>query len=207
MNHFGKIVNSVNSDSIARAIVDDILNIIKRLSQKRQIEITLSYSKFGNIQVHLSVKRGRPSISSAGWEKRNFERFGVYLDANTYVPSNGSPGIDLKIVIDPLSENTAHESLNHLLLDTVRHEIEHIKTADPSGFRQRSLHASSYKYFLLDDEVPAAVAGLKLLAVERGISLVDAIHDYLKPFVDSNFMTPDQSIEVSSAWLNYASRN
>ena len=192
------------ADQIASFIVADILNIARRLTGKRAIQVNLGYSKFGNLAVHLLIKRGSPPMSSPGWERQNFENRGFSIDANTYIPKNGEAGIDLQITINPLSESGSLSELEHFLLDTVRHEIEHIQTADRGNPALRKAHQSSYKYFLLNDEIPAAVAGLKLLAKKRGTDLETEIVTYLKPFINSGFMSEPEAARVKSAWLNHA---
>lgn len=195
------------ADQIAHFIVDDILNITRRLTGRRAVQVNLGYSKFNNLAVHLLIKRGSPPMSAPGWERQNFEKYGFSIDANTYIPKSGSPGIDLQITIDPLSESDSLTDLQHLLLDAVRHEIEHIQTVDRKNPALRKAHQSSYKYFLLNDEIPAAVAGLNLLAKKRGTDLETEIVDYLKPFVKSGFMSEPEAYRVKQAWLNHPSSN
>lgn len=196
-----------SAEKASHFIVDDILNIAKRLSGRRAIQVTLSYSKFNDLTVHLLIKRGAPPMSAPAWEKSNFEKHGFCLDANTYVPRKGSPGMNIEIVINPLSEFQMFAELENFLLDTVRHEIEHIQQVDRRNPELRKAHQSSYRYFLLADEIPAAVAGLKMLAKRQSIDLETAIDNYLEPFQKSGFMTDSESAEVKSAWLSHASAN
>jgi hypothetical protein len=60
---------------------------------------------------------------------------------------------------------------------------------------------------LLNDEIPAAVAGLTLLAKKRGTDLATEIVDYLKPFVKSGFMSELEASKVKAAWLNHVATN
>jgi hypothetical protein len=146
-------------------------------------------------------------MSSPEWERHNFEKYGFCLDANTYIPREGSPGINIEVTINPLAESDSLNDLSSFLLDTVRHEIEHIQQVDRRNPEQRKIHQSSYRYFLLADEIPAAVEGLRLLAKRQGIDLNTAIDNYLAPFQKSGFMTDTESAEVKQAWLRYASSN
>ena len=199
--------NVESAEQISHFITSDILNIAKRLSDRRAVQVTLSYSKFNDLVVHLLIKRGAPPMSAPGWERLNFEKHGFSLDANTYVPINGSPGINIEITINPLSEFETFAELENFLLDVVRHEIEHVSQVNIRNPALRKSHQSSYRYFLLADEIPAAVAGLKLLARRQGIELETAIDNYLKPFQKSGFMTEPELEEVKSTWLNHAFSN
>jgi hypothetical protein len=197
-------ISSERADQISQFIVDDILNIARRLTGRRAIQVNLGYSKFGDLTVHLQIKRGSPPMSAPSWERQNFEKYGFSVDANTYVPKKGSPGIDLQITVNPLSESDSLIDLEHFLLDTIRHEIEHIQTVDRRNPALRKTHQSSYKYFLLNDEIPAAVAGLKLLAKKRGTTLSTEIENYLMPFVKSGFMSDSELAKVKDAWLKHS---
>lgn len=203
----GHTIGLDQADQIASFIVDDILNISRRLTGRRAIQVNLGYAKFGDLTVHLQIKRGSPPMSAPGWERLNFEKYGFSLDANTYVPKNGSPGIDLQITINPLSEQDSLVDLEHFLLDAVRHEIEHIQKVDLRNPALRKTHQSSYKYFLLNDEIPAAVAGLTLLAKKRGTDLATEIDNYLQPFVKSGFMSDSELARVKEAWLRHSPTN
>lgn len=197
------ISTSFNKDSAAELISQDILNVINRLFNQRKIDANLTYSKFGNTVIHLHVRRGRISPSSSDWFESNFEKNGFSIDASAYVGDASEPTIDLKIVIDPLSEREALSKLGPFLADAIRHEIEHCHSPhiEPSSSK------SSYRYFLSRSEMPAQVAGLSLLARKKGISLRQAILNYLMPFVETNFMTEPQLEEVLSAWLDHAASN
>jgi hypothetical protein len=200
LNNQGSIIDR---DSAATLISQDILNVINRLSNQRKIDANLTYSKFNNITIHLHVRRGHVSPTSSNWFKINFEKYGFSIDASTYLGNESEPTIDLKIVIDPLSEDIALSNLAPFLIDAIRHEIEHSQSPNTGPSQSKS----SYRYFLSSSEVPAQVAGLSLLARKKGISLSQAIMDYLQPFIESNFMNDLQAGEVLSVWLDYASRN
>jgi len=197
-------IGSEKADIISKFIVNDILQIVNRLTGRRSIQMNLNYSRFGNIMLHLQIKRGSPPMSAPKWERLNFDKYGFSLDATSYVPSQGSPGIDMKLTINPLSEIESISNLEHLLLDTIRHEIEHIQTADGQDQSIKKTHQSSYKYFLLSDEIPAALAGLRLLAKNRGTDLSTEIDNYLQPFIDSRFMTDSEASRVKLTWLSHA---
>lgn len=194
---------SFNRDSAAELISQDILNVINRLFNQRKIDANLTYSKFGNTVIHLHVRRGHIDSSSSSWFKSNFEKHGFSIDASAYLGDASEPTIDLKIVLDPLSEREALSKLGPFLADAVRHELEHCHSPKTGPATSKS----SYRYFLSSSEIPAQVAGLSLLARKKGISLRQAILNYLRPFVESNFMTDPQLEEVLSVWLNHAAAN
>lgn len=196
--------NESKAEIVSRFIVNDILEIAKRLIGRRAIQMNLSYSKFGNIMLHLQIKRGSPAMSSPAWERHSFEKYGFSLDASSYVPKQGSPGIDLRLTINPLSELDSLGELENLLLDTIRHELEHIETGGIDDPLVRKSNRSSYKYFLLKDEIPAAIAGLKLLAKNRQTDLSTEIDNYLEPFINSKFMSAEEALRVKTTWLNHS---
>ena len=193
-----------DKDPISTSIASDIINLIRRFEGKSKIDISLQYRSLANSFIHLQVSRDGSPSGLNPWESVLFKRKGFVLDANSYVPAQGSPGISLDIVIDPETEPQCLEKLEYSILDSIRHEIEHTGISNPSNTGVRQDHETSYRYFLLSDEIPAMVSGLKLSARREGVSLATAISDYLTPFVESGFMSVPEFDEGMHAWLDYA---
>lgn len=204
MKTFESFTTVSKLDAAARSIAADITNIIKRFPGKVQLDLSLDYTRLANLIVHLRVTRGRLPSGSTAWEKLNFKRHGFALDANTYVPQAGHPGTNIDLVISPEAEPACLGPLEYSMIDTIRHELEHAQhRAKPNSLNRRSSD-QSYQYFLLDDEMPAMIAGLALAAEQEGTSLQTAISAYLTPFVESGFMTVDEFDKVIQVWLDYA---
>ena len=111
-------------------------------------------------------------FKSLPWEVFNFEETGFSLDANVYIPSESdtdAPTLEMVLYIRPEAEPSSYELLNRKILEYVRHEVEHLLQ---KGINQQPGHAvttrektrtaaeTSYRYFLLADEIPAMVAGI-----------------------------------------------
>lgn len=194
-------------DSVSTLIAADILGLIKRFSDKTKIEITLQYRSLSNAMVHLLVNRTDSPLSIGDREEIIFKRKGFVLDAGSYVPKMDTPGINLTIWMDPSAESYCLPNLEYSIIDAVRHEIEHTGLEKRPNHMEREKSIESYRYFLLADEIPSMVAGLKLAAKKEGISLSTAMSDYLTPFVESGFMTVKEFDEVMQTWLEYANSN
>lgn len=204
---FESFIHVPKPDSISTLIASDILNLIKRFGDKTRIEMTLQYRSLSNAMVHLLVNRTDSPQSISRLEQILFKRKGFVLDAETYVPKSDSPGINLSIVLDPEAESYCLPNLEYSVIDSIRHEIEHAGLQKRPDQAERKRSMDSHHYFLLDDEVPSMVAGLRLAADREGISLATAASDYLTPFVESGFMTVEEFDEVMQTWMEYANSN
>lgn len=207
MMTFESFARVAKPDSISTSVASDILGLLKRFKDKSKIEITLQYRSLSNAMVHLLVNRTSSPPEIGDREKIVFDRNGFVLDSEAYVPATETPGINLTIWINPAAESYCLENLEYSIIDAVRHEIEHTRFEKQPDHAERRSSMSSYRYFLLDDEIPSMIAGLGLAAKREGVSLVTAMSNYLTPFVESGFMTVQEFDEVMQTWLEYANSN
>lgn len=226
---FLRFVYESQYDSLSEEIASEIMSVITAKvsnSVKGRINRTLEYTEPMTFSLSLLVFRSKSFdpkrselFNSVPWEKSNFQNMGFAVDANSFIFSEElapDPEIEIKIVIDPSKEPQSHQALYYKLLDCVRHEIEHLlqkgtnKQYNHSGQqvdKNRRESESSYKYFLLKDEVPAMVSGMKLSAEKKGIPLDSEFEEYLSPIRDFGFISDSEMQLVIQKWLKFANKH
>ena len=211
VNSFLGFVNESRYDSLSESIANKIIGfvnrgadgtMISRFSAPVQFTVTVSVARTSTFSPDRSE-----SFKRIPWESINFEKNGFAIDANSQVVDGSDiREVDIVLVIDPKREPENHESIYYKLLDLVRHEIEHLvnNNADHRREDDREESQDSYKYFLLPDEIPSMVSGMRLSASKKGIPIEKEFADYLMPILASGFITKDQYDEVMAAWLKFA---
>ena len=108
---------------------------------------------------------------------------------------NDSNEVLITIKINPVKEpnNGFDWDFNHL---TNNQEDKQIRD------KINKLGKDKYKYFLLPDEIPAMIKGMKLKAKNDNKPLKDVFDEYLQKFVDDNTITKDQKNLIIKRWLN-----
>lgn len=225
IKNFLRFVYESKYDSFSEEIAANLVKLItskKSNSFKGRIARTIEYTEPITFSLSITVVRSKtfePNKSglfkSVPWEKENFQKNGFAVDANSFIFSDESapdPEIEVNLVIDPSREPDSHQLLYYRLLDCVRHEVEHLlqkgqnKQYYHSGLqvdRNRKECESSYKYFLLPDEIPAMVSGMRLAAERKGIPVDAEFEEYLSPIRDSGFITADEMKEVIGKWVKF----
>ena len=128
---------------------------------------------------------------------------------------NDSNEVLITIKINPVKEPNIYSKLLGDIKDNLRHELEHIsqdskKTPEDKNNQEdkqirdkiNKLGKDKYKYFLLPDEIPAMIKGMKLKAKNDNKPLKDVFDEYLQKFVDDNTITKDQKNLIIKRWLN-----
>jgi hypothetical protein len=224
MKSFEKFINESKYDSFSSIIAKEILSLAKT-SNSKESHHELSYEEPVSIDISVTIvktlefsAKNNKYFSRLPWEDINFKNRGFVIDANTYVPTADDefPEMEMVIVINTDSEPNCYQSLYFKVLETVRHEIEHALQA---GFnkvpsrqvktrqRTREKAEDSYQYFLLPNELSPMVSGMYLSAKKKRIPIDFEFVDYLKPFLDSQFMTSSEFEKVMKAWLTHAVKN
>jgi hypothetical protein len=220
MKSFKSFIFESAYDSFAEKIATEVLLLIKKAKGRRVLH-ELSYEESVSFELSLEiikVKNFSPDkiehFKQLPWETINFERKGFVVDANTLWDTGDDddiPMIELVVIVSPDSEPSCYAALKAKLADTIRHEIEHTLQ---KGFnrtpgheitgraRNRQQSQSDYRYFLLPEEVMPMIAGMRLSAIDKGITIDEEFEDYLYAFVESSFMTPDQMKIVIKKWLD-----
>lgn len=148
--------------------------------------------------------------------KEKVSEAGFFVDATTD-NSGDDDNVLVSIAIDPSQEPKVYSTMLGHIKDTLRHEFEHL-TQDginriddretPSSNSLRSKITTSkkdqYKYFLLQDEIPAMVHGLYTRAKYEKKPLKNVFDDYLTEFIKHGTLTSEQKEHIIKVWMNYA---
>jgi len=228
IKRFKNFIYESKFDSLSLTIAHDLFAIVKNTAGTKPgkaVHRELTYSEPLEFSLNFIVKRvvqfnPRKSthFKTLPWEVLNFEDNGFALDANAYIPKVSDyedPELELVLYISPDAEPVSYETLSHKLVEYVRHEIEHllqtglnrrvghiIKTPN----KVRSKAETSYKYFLLADEIPAMVAGMHAAAVRKRIPLDQEFEIYLKPFLKSGLINDEEFNKVIKTWIKFANQ-
>ena len=227
IKRFNRFIYESKYDSLAISIAHDIFAIVKETAGTKPgkaVHRELTYSEPLEFVLNFIVKRviefnPRKSqhFKTLPWEVLNFEENGFSLDANAYIPKASDqyddPELELVLYISPDAEPVSYEILSHKLVEYVRHEIEHLLQ---TGVNRREGHIiktprkvrdraeTSYKYFLLADEIPAMVAGMHTAAVKKKIPIDQEFELYLSPFLRSGLITEPEYNKVIRTWIKFA---
>lgn len=226
IKRFNQFIFEASYDSFARLVARELFQVIKSTTGTKVGKVITKKMEFDEpiqFELTLIVKRvvqfspaRSKHFSRLPWEIINFEELGFAMDANAYLPSEDEdevPELELVVYISPDAESLSYDKLNYKLIEYVRHELEHFlqkginasdghyaKTSDSA----RRKAESSYKYFLLDEEIPAMVAGMYTTAVKRRMPLDQVFSNYLTPFIKSGMMNQREYSIVMNAWIDFA---
>lgn len=216
-------------DSFAESVADSIMQVITSTNSEkgsvRNVKKVKEFSKPLIFSLILSIVRSpvfepekRKNFKEVPWEKDNFKKYGFALDANSYISNNddfsNDPEVEINMVINPKTEPTCYSELYFKLLDCVRHEVEHLLQKGDNSIPSHSGHSvkrekylSSYKYFLLPDEMPAMVSGMRLSALKKGNPIDLEFENYLLPIKNSGLISEDEVKAVIKEWLKFTIRH
>lgn len=177
-----------------------------------QFDLTLYLRRDTNADFHTDEH-----FKNLPWEELNYTEYGYAIDANTHVNRDELyPEIIIHLIIDPKQEPHLYTRLFARLLDILTHETTHLEQLGggrepfnqmPSNPDEREMAKKSYKYFLLDDEVESMVTGMHASAIQQNKPLDQVFDDYLRPFVESNYITQDEYATVMQKWVAFAVQN
>lgn len=228
MMRFNEFIYESKYDTFAQSVSRDLFKIIKGTQGTTVGKILrkeLSYAEPVEFTLTFIVKRVKQFIplksvhfKQLPWEVMNFERNGFVLDANTYSepgPNPDEPEIEVILYVSPDAEPLSYDKIYHKMTEYIRHEIEHLLQSGinrrpghivrtPQKVRDR--HSSSYRYFLLADEIPAMVAGMHAAAVKKRRPLDLEFEEYLRPLVDTEIISEDEFKKVMRTWINFAKK-
>lgn len=228
IKRFSQFVYESKFDTISLSVARDLFSFVKSTKGTQVgkiLKTEFEYSEPIEFDVFFVVKRVvsfNPSktkhFKSLPWEVFNFEETGFSLDANVYIPNVSepeSPVLEMVLYISPEAEPLAYENLNRKLLEYLRHEIEHLLQ---KGVNRREGHEittrektrrdaeTSYRYFLLPDEIPAMVAGMHASAAKKRVPIDTEFNLYLQPFLRAEMITQAEYQKVMRAWINFAKK-
>lgn len=226
IKRFRNFVYESKYDSLANFIAKDLLAAVKATAGTnvgRAIHREFVYSEPLEFCLNFIVKRvlkfdpnRSTHFKNLPWEILNFEKNGFSLDANAYIPKGSEPEdpeLELILYISPTAEPLRYTELEHALTAYIRHEIEHLLQ---TGINQRDGHRikthrktrdsaeSTYRYFLLADEIPAMVAGMNAAALKKKIPIDQEFELYLRPFLQTGMISEPEFNKVMANWLKFA---
>jgi hypothetical protein len=170
-----------------------------------------------NVRKEKNAKISEDShFNSLSWEQINYDKLGYAIDANSRTNKGDLliPEIEIHLILDPTKIPMAYTNLYSRLVDILTHETNHIAQFDQvnrdpfsshtSNKEERNSAKKSFKYFLLNDEVESMVEGMYASSKVKEIPLDHVFHDYLTPFIQSKYITPEEYSEVLSVWVKAA---
>lgn len=205
---FDKIIEAPNSDKYETVYVKD-------LDEPLPFEIKVKVKKKKNPD---STKDSE--FKTMPWQEHNMEKHGFVINANTFISGKvyDESLIEVMALINTEAEPDCHKELYYSLHDLISHEIHHVTQFDtteekeelhrsPEIVKKREAAEDDYKYFLLDDEIPAMVKGMNRRAIIEKRPLDEVFIEYFEPFLKHGFMTQDQYEEVMKTYIEYAIRH
>lgn len=223
---FNSFINE-SLDNNGSKYASDIITLIKNseiLTDQYQTIGQIEYKEPDvDVEVELKVVES-PSFSSdphfkdLPWEEINYEHYGFSIDANTVTDKKDLilPKIIVTIMLDKNRVPKSFEELYYRLVDIMVHEVNHTRQIGwnrrpfkvrPSSNLDRNRAKSSYKYFLLPDEIESMVKGAYERSKEQEVRIDKIFDKYLYPFIMSGKMSEDQYLEVLKAWVEHTLEN
>jgi hypothetical protein len=206
----------------------DVITHLKKLNDTTgsYIEIReLEYRDDSTFDLIIIVKKEeRPNFetdehfNNLQWEEINFKKYGYALDANTYIDKGDLmiPEIIITLIINPNSEPNLYKELELKLTDIIAHELNHTNqigwnrepfNVRPSSGADRDGANSSFKYFMLPDEIESMVLGMYERTKVQDIEIDELIDMYLLPFVLDGKLNKSEYTEVFKTWIIHVLEN
>lgn len=223
-------LNESAEDQISSDLVRDIFDKVVKTDQMIDKYEPIYYKDLDDpipFEIKVRLKRVKSpdlendsEFKNTPWEIHNLEKHGFVLKANTFIQGNAHDEslIEVIILIDPTAEPKCHKELYYKLHDFIAHEIHHVTQYDteeekhelnrnPDKTKKREAAEDDYRYFLLDDEIPAMIKGMNRRAVIENRPLDEIFIEYFEPFLKHGFMTQEQYEEVMKKYIEYAIRH
>lgn len=210
---FSEFINESFNDDAASKIAKAVLAIaIENSGKPGKVIKRISYAKPIPFNLVIKVNRSTDFMKSLSkefsempWEIFNFDDRGFAVDATTVIVGNSEPRLEVTLTINPTKEPAVHKDLYFILLQAIRHEIDHMLKGHETSIEKNDREDSqdSYKYFLLPDEMGPMIDGLTLMANQKGTMPRDEFARYLTPFVKSGFISPAEFKKIMHTWLNF----
>ncbi len=226
---FNEFINESESiDVPSLGYSRDVIEILKKtdVNSDSYTEIRkLEYNGDNSFDLVIQVKKiSSPNFETdehfkeLQWEEINFKKYGFALDANAHINKTDLiiPEIIITLIINPKREPDLYTELEYKLTDIIAHEVNHTNqigwNRDPFNIRpssgaDRSNANSSFKYFLLPDEIESMVIGMYKRSKVEGSSLDELFDKYLLPFVKGDKLTGSEYEEVFKVWMIHALEN
>ena len=176
--------------------------------------------------------RGEPSLTSRYYEwdsKRLYFDYdvevvrkefveghssGVYISATAGVSDDldDPDELSFEIDVDPKREPQCYQDMSSLLVEVIRHEIEHLIQGMGVNHRKGRCTDKSdtgetwFKYYARPSEVEAYVAGFRAMARHRKVSVSTVMSEEIEHMKSILKMTEEETSVVFSRWTDYLTR-
>lgn len=212
-------------DSLTRRAVKDIMKQVK--ASKRTYDSDLKAKNTKTDKYH-TVDMGNYigaldfdlilNIKRSALEKN----IGFALEASarteTYRYGDGVADIDIYLNINPESEPKIYNKIVSHLIDTMRHEIEHLTQSGlnkKKGKPRKSIkirnkinsgELPTYRYFILKDEIPAMVRGMHKQSKHEKKPLDFILTRYLDYQKKQGLISSKEINKIMKIWMKYAKK-
>lgn len=210
-------------------IKDICKHLIEKIKDSKQVESD-GYIKFSGMEftnpfafdLVLNVRREELASTKSDvhfndlpWEDINFKKKGYMIDASMFTNKKQLivPRIELHILLNPRKEPSCYSELYLRLIDILAHETNHLDqvglnrdhhntNVTPQNIRKKA--KKSNDYFLLPEEIESMVTGMYTRSEEEGRPLDEIFYEYLKPFVQTKYITPAEFQTTMRTWITHA---
>jgi len=166
-------------DSLAMKIARDILFCVKSThDDPGHIKLTLPE----DIHDYILYEYKFIGLDCLLRINRNMLLNRTYLIDDAYI--TGDDNINVKIIMNPNNEPDCYQDLYMELIETIRHEIQHVRQytdsnlPTPHGAKGSYREPKGIKYYLTNDELDAQIAGFNLQSKKFGKSFNDLVRKY-----------------------------
>jgi hypothetical protein len=152
-------------------------------------------------------------FSKMNWQSVKLDNNGYVVSGNTFMTDGNIPEIEIIIALDSNKVNSETNKKLYLNLNnTISHELNHLKQTgwnmdfqniEPSSMEHRKKNNKKHSYFILPEEIESMVYGMNKQAEKQGVPIDTLFDSYLKPFVESEFMTYSEMMEIIRKWISH----
>ena len=207
---------------LAQNLIDKLRTSSFDESEEYSVFAGMEFTEPFMFDLILNVKRNSNPIierdshfKSLPWEKINFDDLGYSIDANTRMSKDSTkvPTITIHLIINPKEEPSLYSRLYGRLIDILTHETNHLNQLglNREPFNTHVSHPTvrnnskkSFKYFLLPDEIESMVEGMYAKSKSQHQNLDEIFDDYLRPFIESKYITKTEYLTVMKVWVTRA---
>jgi hypothetical protein len=208
-------------DEFSNKISLTLLEFIKGKKSRKSIHF-FDYTnplEFTIVLLQKRIKTFNPNriieFKQLPWEAFSFEKNGFAIDSNAFIPAIhdlNSPEIDISLCLNKDPNQINYDELRYRLLDNIRHEIEHLLQKGVNSVESHRINTpyiirksseTTFKYFIISEEIPAMVYGLNLVAKTRNTDFNYEAIKYLYPFIKHKMITLSESELIISTWTKF----
>jgi hypothetical protein len=200
--------NSCLSDYVAsKRISSEILSFVKETRGSTSPSSKYYEWDSGRLYFDYDVELVRKNFDEA-------HSTGVYVSATAGVSDDldDPDELSFEIDIDPTREPQCYQDMSSLLVEVIRHEIEHLIQGEGVNHRKGRCTDKSdtgetwFQYYARPSEVEAYVAGFRAMARHRKVSVSTVMAEEIEHMKTTLKMTKEETSVVFSRWTEYLYR-